>query len=107
MLTRFLLRAYDYFTAHSRFLWAILLFLVIGSTLSLLRLSFREDIADFLPRDPHYRRSVSVYQNFNTAEQIFFFFQLRDTAACDPQRIVDAIEYFIAVQTRRVVKSLA
>ena len=96
MLTRFLLRAYDYLTAHSRFRWAILLFLVIGSTLSLLRLRFREDIADFLPRDPHYRRSVSVYQNFNTAEQIFFFFQLRDTAACDPQRIVDAIEYFIA-----------
>lgn len=94
MLTRFLLRTYDYLTTHARVRWVLLLFVLILAILSLLRLSFREDIADFLPRDPHYQLSVSVYQKLNAADRIFFLFQLRDTIARDPQRIVEAIEYF-------------
>jgi len=94
MLTRFLLRTYDYLTTHARVRWVLLLFVLILAILSLLRLSFREDIADFLPHDPHYQLSVSVYQKLNAADRIFFLFQLRDTTARDPQRIVEAIEYF-------------
>lgn len=94
MLTRFLLRTYDYFAAHRKLCWALLLVVLCTTLFSLLRLSFREDIADFLPRDRNYQLSVSVYQRLNAADRIFFLFQLRDTTARDPQRIVEAIEYF-------------
>lgn len=94
MLTHFLLRTYDYLCTHVRIRWALLLFLLLVALLSLLRLSFREDIADFLPRDPNYQLSVSVYQQLNAADRIFILFQLQDTSARDPQRIVDAIEHF-------------
>ena len=94
MLTRFLLRTYDYFAAHRKLCWALLLVVLCTTLFSLLRLSFREDIADFLPRDRNYQLSVSVYQRLNAADRIFFLFQLRDTTARDPQRLVEAIERF-------------
>lgn len=94
MLTRFLLRTYDYFAAHRKLCWVLLLVVLCVALFSLLRLNFREDIADFLPRDRNYKLSVSVYQRLNAADRIFFLFQLRDTTARDPQRIVEAIEYF-------------
>ncbi len=80
--------------AHRLQAVASFLIVTVALALSVLRLSYKEDIADFLPLDGKSGNALKVYQNIAGANRIFAVFQYRDTTKADPDAMVAAIESY-------------
>lgn len=94
-MTELVLKLYSYMKGHR--LVGVLSFIVVTSllALSVSRLDYKEDIADFLPIDSEYHNALSVYQNISGANKVFAVFQYRDTSKAEPDIMVDAIDVFV------------
>lgn len=59
--------------------------------LSVLRLNYKEDIADFLPLDPQHQNAMKVYQDISGANKIFAIFEYEkaDTSGKDTLTAAD------------------
>ena len=86
------LKIYDFFQRHKvlRVLLPVVAVLLLAA--SALTLNYKQDITDFLPLDDNYRKSMDVYQNLNAADKVFVVVQMRDTAAVNPDRVVEAVD---------------
>lgn len=95
-MTEFILKLYAYLKEHR--MTALLSFLLVTALLilSVLRLNYKEDIADFLPLDGNHHNALNVYQDIAGANKIFAVFQYRDTTKADPDMMVAAIENYVA-----------
>lgn len=88
------LRLYDFLHRHTA-LRRILLFCLTAVLLAgVLRLHFKEDIADFLPLDKEQQACMQLYQDLSESDRIVIIFQLRDTAQTSPDRLADAIDTY-------------
>ena len=94
MTTRLLLRLYDFLQSHRFLRLALLTAVMVAAVASALQLRFKEDISDFLPNDPTYRRSMDLYRQTNVADRIFVVFRMKDTSQVDVDRIVQAVTLF-------------
>ena len=76
-MTEIILNIYRYFRVHR--LVCILSFGVVTLllALSVLRLDYKEDIADFLPLDSQRQNAMKVYQDISGANKIFAIFEYR------------------------------
>ena len=70
-MTEPILHLYNYMKAHK--LVAVLSFMIVTLLLvvSVLRLGYKEDIADFLPVDSNHHNALKVYQDISGANKIF------------------------------------
>lgn len=109
-MSKLALKIYDLLSRHPR--WCVLSFLAITAILFalMLRLNFKEDIADFLPLDNQQQEALSVYQDISGANKILAIFQLRDSTSSNPDNLVSAIERFAdevqAADSLNMVKNL-
>ena len=94
-MTATILRLYDYMKAHR--MLCVLSFVVVTLLLvvSVLRLSYKEDISDFLPVDSQHHNALKIYQDISGANKIFAVFQYRDTTKTDPEMIVTSVDAFV------------
>ncbi len=94
-MTEFVLKLYSYMKSHR--LAGVLSFIVVTGllALSVSRLDYKEDIADFLPIDNEYHNALKVYQDISGANKVFAVFQYRDTAKANPDIMVDGIDAFV------------
>ena len=94
-MTEPILHLYNYMKAHK--LVAVLSFMIVTLLLvvSVLRLGYKEDIADFLPVDSNHHNALKVYQDISGANKIFAIFQYRDTTKTDPDAMVGCIDSFV------------
>lgn len=95
-MTEFILKLYAYLKEHR--VTALLSFLLVTALLilSVLRLNYKEDIADFLPLDGNHHNALNVYQDIAGANKIFAVFQYCDTTKADPDVMVAAIESYVS-----------
>ena len=95
-MTELILKIYTYLRKNR--ITALLSFLLITALLilSVLRLNYKEDIADFLPLDGNHHNALNVYQDIAGANKIFAVFQYRDTTKADPDIMVAAIENYVS-----------
>lgn len=100
-MTQLILRIYSYMKVHR--MTALLSFLLLTAllVLSVFRLSYKEDIADFLPLDDNRHNALQVYQDIAGANKIFAVFQYRDSTKADPDMMVAAIENYVATLSSR------
>ena len=66
-----------------------------------LRLSFKEDITDFLPLDEQNQEQLQLFQEISGADRIVAVFQFRDSTQADPDVMVEAIERFVSTLEER------
>ena len=94
-MTATILRLYDYMKAHR--MLCVLSFVVVTLLLvvSVLRLSYKEDISDFLPVDSQHHNALKIYQDISGANKIFAVFQYRDTTKTDPEMMVTSVDAFV------------
>ena len=94
-MTETIQRLYDYMKAHR--MLCVLSFVIVTLLLvmSVLRLNYKEDIADFLPVDSEHHNALKVYQDISGANKIFAVFQYRDTTKADPDMLVACIDAFV------------
>ena len=70
-MIRIILRLYDYMKVHK--IIGVLSFVAVTLLLivSVFRLNYKEDIADFLPVDSNHHHALKVYQDISGANKIF------------------------------------
>ena len=94
-MTELILKLYGYMKGH-RLLGALSFIVVTGLlALSVSRLDYKEDIADFLPIGNDYHNALKVYQDISGANKVFAVFQYRDTTKADPDIMVGGIDAFV------------
>ncbi len=91
-MTTFFLGIYDFMAKHGKVRWLLLFVSTLLLLGLMLRLSYKEDISDFLPLGQRHAEALRIYQRMSFADRIFIIFQSNDTAYCCPDSIVDAIE---------------
>ena len=94
-MIRIILRLYDYMKVHK--IIGVLSFVAVTLLLivSVFRLNYKEDIADFLPVDSNHHHALKIYQDISGANKIFAIFQYRDTTKSDPDAMVESIDAFV------------
>ncbi len=94
-MTEFILRIYDYMKSHKA--RRILSFAALTALLLLLvsQLSYKEDIADFLPVDSNHQNALKVYQDISGGNKIFAVFQYRDSSKADPDMMCGCVDRFV------------
>lgn len=74
-MTEFILKIYGYLKIHRKTGVLSFMGLTLMLLLSVMRLNYKEDIADFLPLDPQHQNAMKVYQDISGANKIFVIFE--------------------------------
>ena len=74
--------------------WGLFLILTTALVISILSLSYKEDISDFLPLDEKNQTALSVYQDVSGANKIYAIISTKDTVNVNPQELADGVETF-------------
>ncbi len=74
-MTETILKIYGYLKAHRSVGVLSFVVLTLLLVLSVLRLNYKEDIADFLPLDAEHQNAMNVYQDISGANKIFVIFE--------------------------------
>ena len=85
-----ILKIFDYLRRHAFARWASLLALTLALLASVLRLSYKEDIQDFLPLSEADRTRMAVYQDISGMNRLFVVFE----SAGDAEKTTEAIDCF-------------
>ena len=89
-------KSYHYFASHRWRLWLLLSVVVATLVILVSRLTFKEQITDFLPVDDTYKQAMSIYQDVAAGDRIVL--QFIDEGAlsskANPQKLIAAVEHF-------------
>lgn len=94
-MIRLILTIYDFFRNAPLLAWGLFLILTTALVISILSLSYKEDISDFLPLDEKNQIALSVYQDVSGANKIYAIISSKDTVDIDPQELVDGVDAFV------------
>ena len=94
-MTELVLRIYGYMKMHRMTCIFSFIVFTLLLLLSVSRLSYKEDIADFLPMDSQHQNALKVYQDISGANKVFAIFQYRDTTKSDPDVLVSCVDDFV------------
>lgn len=86
------LRIFELFQKHKMFGWGLFSILTILLLFGISRMTYKEDITDFLPLGAEDREAMAIYQDISGANQIIVIFDAND----DPEETTNAIESFYA-----------
>ena len=89
------LRIYDWMKNHRWWCVASLLMVTLLMVLSVTRLSYREDIRDFLPLDEKERAALNDYDRQAQTSLIVTIIEQRDSTVDDPDLLVEGVETFL------------
>ena len=87
------LKIFDFFREHATARWTSLLALTLVLLASILRLSYKEDIQDFLPLSETDRQRMAVYQDISGMNRLFVIFENTSNA----EETTEAIDCFVNV----------
>ena len=89
------LRIYDWMSGHRWWCLASLAVVTLLMVLSVTRLSYREDIRDFLPLDEKERAALNDYDRQAQTNLIVAIIEQRDSTIDDPDLLVEGVETFL------------
>ncbi len=89
-----ILKIYDYLSTHRKVRWTVALAVTALLVVLTLRLSYKEDISDFLPLDNEDRTHLAVFQDISGADQIVIMFGAKDGGKADADSICRAVDVF-------------
>ena len=89
------LRIYDWMSGHRWWCVASLVVVTLLMVLSVTRLSYREDIRDFLPLDEAERAALDDYDRQAQTSLIVAIIEQRDSTIDNPDLLVECVETFL------------
>ena len=87
-----ILKIFDYLREHAIIRWASLLVITMALLASIMRLSYKEDIQDFLPFGETDRERMAVYQDISGMNRLFVVFE----SMGDAEETTEAIDCFVS-----------
>ena len=94
------LSAVFYFASGVWVSWLLLL-LTVFLIFQIARLSYVEEISDFLPLSGNHQKAMRVWQDISGANRLFVVFQQENSTQVDPDRLVEAVDAFAEVYQQR------
>ena len=94
-MIRIVLGIYDRIKKHPVMGWICFILVTAGLIASFIRLSYKEDITDFLPLDEDNQTALSVYQDISGANKILAIVSTRDTVQPDPEELTQGVDAFV------------
>ncbi len=94
-MTRLALHLYDLFLRRPLLRWGVLGVLTLLMLLAVTRVTFREDISDFLPLDGKYGMALDTYQQMAGADRICMVFGAAGEAKPCADSIVASVDCFV------------
>ena len=88
-------RIYDWMSGHRWWCLASFVVVTLLMVLSVTRLSYKEDIRDFLPLDEEERAALNDYDRQAQTSMIVAIIEQRDSTIDDPDLLVESVETFI------------
>ena len=88
-----ILKIFDFLHRNAIARWASLLAITLVLMASVLRLSYKEDIRDFLPLSETDRERMAVYQDISGMDRLFVVFESKG----DAEKTTEAIDAFVNV----------
>ena len=88
-------RIYDWMSGHRWWCLASFVVVTLLMVLSVTRLSYKEDIRDFLPLDEEERTALNDYDRQAQTSMIVAIIEHRDSTIDDPDLLVESVETFI------------
>ena len=88
-------RIYDWMSGHRWWCLASFVVVTLLMVLSVTRLSYKEDIRDFLPLDEEERSALNDYDRQAQTSMIVAIIEHRDSTIDDPDLLVESVETFI------------
>ena len=88
-------RIYDWMSGHRWWCLASFVVVTLLMVLSVTRLSYKEDIRDFLPLDEEERTALNDYDRQAQTSMIVAIIEQRDSTIDDPDLLVESVETFI------------
>ena len=68
------LKIYDFLRTHIVIKWSSLTFITVALIILLTKLTYKEDISDFLPVDSEEREALDIYQDISGADKVVITF---------------------------------
>lgn len=93
-MTRLILKIYDYLQAHRPVAAISAILLVVAMALSVLTISYKEDISDFLPLESSHQDELKIFQNISGASRVFAIVSSSDTSGSARDTIAAAVYAF-------------
>ena len=87
-----ILKIFDLLRRHAFARWASLLGITLVLLASIMRLSYKEDIQDFLPLSETDRQRMAVYQDISGMNRLFIVFESKG----DAEQTTEAIDCFVS-----------
>ncbi len=87
-----ILKIFDFLRKHATIRWASLLAITMALLASIMRLSYKEDIQDFLPFGETDRERMAVYQDISGMNRLFVVFESMGNA----EETTEAIDCFVS-----------
>ncbi len=87
-----ILKIFDFLRKHATIRWASLLVITMALLASIMRLSYKEDIQDFLPFGETDRERMAVYQDISGMNRLFVVFESMGNA----EETTEAIDCFVS-----------
>lgn len=87
-------RIFEFLKRHRVLRVFSLLLVTVCFAFLLLKLTYKEDISDFLPLNNKYQQAIEVYQDLSGADRIITIFQFRDSLHNDPDSMAITIAEF-------------
>lgn len=92
-MRRIVLHIYDAFSRYRTSAWTLFAIITCVLLWQASRISFSEDISDFLPLDDMNREALDVYQDISGADRIYALVSSVDTIP-DPDRLTEAVDRY-------------
>ena len=92
-----ILKIFDFLHKHALARWTSLLAITLVLVASIMRLSYKEDIRDFLPLSETDRERMAVYQDISGMNRLFVVFESKG----DAERTTEAIDAFVSIAEER------
>lgn len=90
-----ILKIYDFLGRHVSLRWVSFLAITLVLLASVVRLSYKEDIQDFLPLGGEDRQRMAVYQDISGMNRLFVIFETPQLPSGGVEQTVEAIERFV------------
>lgn len=95
-MNQLFLRIYHYFEQHRRFLFLLMLPIVVLCVFGIMKIDFQEDISNFLPQNKENERINFAYQHVGATNKIVVHIGMADTAQkFDQNLIIAAVDTFV------------
>ena len=94
-MNRLVINIYDYFRKHPVVGWGLFVVSTVALICSVLTLSYKEDISDFLPLDEDNHTALSVYQDISGANNIYAIIASKDSTDVDQELLVEGVENLV------------